>query len=107
MSIPFVKGDKGVTVVTVVTDKESLLPPLRPLCCSVNKAMTGSCVIRALGVRGIRVIKMFLCSDKTDCDLTVLHLLQTVQIMVGVFNVGLGPERTDTYPYWLGVLVKV
>ncbi|KAM4581546.1 membrane-spanning 4-domains subfamily A member 12-like [Odontesthes bonariensis] len=68
MSAPFV-GDKGVTSVTVVTEKK--------LCCSVNKATTGSSVIRALG---------------------------TVQIMVGVFNVGLGPERTGTYPYWLGAL---
>uniref|UniRef100_A0A8C6NLH6 Uncharacterized protein n=1 Tax=Nothobranchius furzeri TaxID=105023 RepID=A0A8C6NLH6_NOTFU len=36
---------------------------------------------------------------------SVAGALGTVQILVGVFNVGLGPERTGTYPYWLGALV--
>ncbi|KAF7226544.1 membrane-spanning 4-domains subfamily A member 6C isoform X1 [Nothobranchius furzeri] len=35
---------------------------------------------------------------------SVAGALGTVQILVGVFNVGLGPERTGTYPYWLGAL---
>uniref|UniRef100_A0A087XZJ3 Uncharacterized protein n=2 Tax=Poecilia formosa TaxID=48698 RepID=A0A087XZJ3_POEFO len=34
---------------------------------------------------------------------SVVRALGTVQIMVGVFNVGLGPERVETFPYWLGV----
>lgn len=35
---------------------------------------------------------------------SVVGALGTVQIMVGVFNIGLGPERAETYPIWLGVL---
>lgn len=36
----------------------------------------------------------------------VLNVSQIVQIMVGVFNVVLGPERAETFPYWLGVPVS-
>ncbi|MED6266300.1 hypothetical protein CHARACLAT_000677 [Characodon lateralis] len=85
MSISVVT-QKGVTVITVATDNQSKLPPwgqvLKSLfsslsCWSGNTGMMWSSVVGALG---------------------------TVQIMVGVFNLGLGPERVETYPYWLGVL---
>lgn len=48
------------------------------------------------------------------CD-EEIHPLQTVQIMVGLFNIGLGPGRTSTHSgdltglgaaYWLGAVVK-
>ncbi|XP_041844272.1 membrane-spanning 4-domains subfamily A member 4D-like [Melanotaenia boesemani] len=85
MSISVV-NDKGVTVVTMVTDNDSGVPPLcqilkalcySPMSCSVNKAMIQPTVVGTLGI---------------------------VQIMVGLFNIGLGPERIETYPYWLGAL---
>uniref|UniRef100_A0A096MC62 Uncharacterized protein n=1 Tax=Poecilia formosa TaxID=48698 RepID=A0A096MC62_POEFO len=77
-----VDADTGVTVVTIATDNWSMLAQwrqiIRALSCgpSWRSATKGSSVVRALG---------------------------TVQIMVGVFNVGLGPERVETFPYWLGV----
>ncbi|XP_014894941.1 uncharacterized protein LOC106951762 isoform X2 [Poecilia latipinna] len=77
-----VDADTGVTVVTIATDNRSMLAQwrqiVRALSCgpSWRSATKGSSVVRALG---------------------------TVQIMVGVFNVGLGPERVETFPYWLGV----
>ncbi|KAE8289178.1 hypothetical protein D5F01_LYC13058 [Larimichthys crocea] len=66
---------KGVTVITVAPDSESMLPPLNcPRgCCNAS--------------------------------------LGTLQIMVGLFNIGLGPGRTSFHPgdfanleaaYWLG-----
>ncbi|KAM4581248.1 uncharacterized protein PAE49_005853 [Odontesthes bonariensis] len=93
MSISAVK-DKGLTLVTMAIDNKSLLPPLcemvralcSPACCSVNKAMMGRSAAGALG---------------------------TVQIMVGLFSIGLGPGRTSTHPgdltnlgaaYWLGAV---
>lgn len=42
-------------------------------------------------------------------------VLQMIQIMVGLFNIGLGPGRTSTHPgdltslgaaYWLGAVVN-
>ncbi|XP_045900446.1 uncharacterized protein LOC123968023 [Micropterus dolomieu] len=93
MSITVVK-DKGVTVVTVADDGQSMFPPLcqilkalccSPMCCSVYKGLLQSNVVSALG---------------------------TIQIMVGLFNIGLGPGRTSTAfkdfylgaAYWLGVV---
>ncbi|XP_074508852.1 uncharacterized protein LOC141778460 [Sebastes fasciatus] len=88
MTITVVK-DKGVTVVTVPTDSESTLPLLcqilktlcySPVCCSVYKGLMQTNVTAALG---------------------------TIQIMVGLFNIGLGPGRPYIKPgnfavYWLG-----
>ncbi|XP_072249318.1 uncharacterized protein [Leuresthes tenuis] len=92
MSTSVVK-DKGLTLVTMAIDNKSLLPPIcellkalcySPACCSVNKAMMGCSAVGALG---------------------------TVQIMVGLFTIGLGPGRMSTHPgdltylgaaYWLG-----
>ncbi|CAJ1062877.1 uncharacterized protein LOC117823228 isoform X2 [Xyrichtys novacula] len=92
MSVTVVK-DKGVTMITVVSDVKSMLPPLcqilkalcySPRCCSVRPGMLQTGVTAALG---------------------------TVQILVGLFNLGLGPGRTSQHPrdfadlgvaYWLG-----
>ncbi|XP_074508844.1 uncharacterized protein LOC141778456 isoform X1 [Sebastes fasciatus] len=92
MAITVVR-EKGVTVITMATDSESKVPPLcqilktlfySPVCCSLNRKMTRSNAITALG---------------------------TIQIMVGLFNIGLGPGRTSLHPgdfahlgvaYWLG-----
>ncbi|XP_070822334.1 uncharacterized protein [Chaetodon trifascialis] len=92
MSITMFK-DKGLTVVTVASDSQSMLPPLcqilkslcySPVCCSVYKGLLQTDVVLALG---------------------------TIQIMVGLFNIGLGPGRVSFHPedfdhlgvaYWLG-----
>ncbi|KAL7393302.1 hypothetical protein ABVT39_009190 [Epinephelus coioides] len=92
MSFNVVK-DKGVTVITVAADEKSMLPPLcqimkslcySPICCSVNRGMIQTSVAVALG---------------------------TIQVMVGLFNIGLGPGRISFHPddfvylgaaYWLG-----
>ncbi|XP_037640282.1 uncharacterized protein LOC119496790 [Sebastes umbrosus] len=91
MTITVVK-DKGVTVVTMATDSESMLPPLcqilKDLCCSlmcsVYKGLMQTNMTAALG---------------------------TIQIMVGLFNIGLGPGRVYMSSwdltsmgaaYWLG-----
>lgn len=94
MSITVVK-EKAVTVVTVATDANSMLPPLcqilkslfySPVCCSVNRGLMRSPLIGAFGA---------------------------VQIMVGLFNIGLGPGRISMHPedfthlkvaYWLGAV---
>ncbi|TKS82505.1 High affinity immunoglobulin epsilon receptor subunit beta [Collichthys lucidus] len=68
---------KGVTVITVAPDSESMFPPLN--------------------------------CPRGGCD--VVSSLGTLQIMVGLFNIGLGPGRTSFHPedfanlgaaYWLG-----
>lgn len=92
MSVSVVK-DKGMTVITVASDGKSVLPPLcqllkalcySPVCCSVQKGLMQTSVISALGA---------------------------VQIMVGLFNISVGPGRTSLHPedfahlgvaYWLG-----
>ncbi|XP_076592274.1 uncharacterized protein LOC143324001 isoform X2 [Chaetodon auriga] len=92
MSITVVKN-KGLTVVTVASDSQSMLPPLcqilkslcySPVCCSVYEGLLQTNVVSALG---------------------------TIQIMVGLFNIGLGPGRISFHPedfahlgvaYWLG-----
>ncbi|XP_074540489.1 uncharacterized protein LOC141801373 [Halichoeres trimaculatus] len=92
MSVTVVK-EKGVTTITVSEDRNSMLPPLcqilkalcfSPACCSIKSGMMQTGVTAALG---------------------------TVQIMVGLFNLGLGPGRTSLHPedfshlgvaYWLG-----
>ncbi|XP_071325696.1 membrane-spanning 4-domains subfamily A member 4D-like isoform X2 [Trachinotus anak] len=94
MSVTVVK-DKGVTVVTVASDRKSMFPPLcqilkhlcySPTCCSEYKGLMQINVTAALGA---------------------------MQIMVGLFNIGLGPGRTSTHPgdltdlgaaYWLGAV---
>ncbi|XP_039475826.1 uncharacterized protein LOC120442743 [Oreochromis aureus] len=67
------------------------------------------------------ILKSLCCSPKICC---CLHLLQvfdaaaigTIQILVGLFNIGLGPGRTSTHPgdltslgaaYWLGAVFIV
>ncbi|XP_074508850.1 uncharacterized protein LOC141778459 isoform X2 [Sebastes fasciatus] len=88
MTITVVK-DKGVIVVTMATDSESTSPKLCQIlktlcCCSVYKGLMQTNVTAALG---------------------------TIQIMVGLFNIALGPRRANMYPgdltsmgaaYWLG-----
>ncbi|XP_041648642.1 membrane-spanning 4-domains subfamily A member 4A-like [Cheilinus undulatus] len=92
MSVKMVK-DKEVTVITVAVDKNSMLPPVcqilkalcyNPTCCLVYRGMMETSVAVALGV---------------------------IQIMVGLFSIGLGPGRTSRHPedfahlgvaYWLG-----
>ncbi|KAM7421430.1 hypothetical protein PAMA_015523 [Pampus argenteus] len=92
MTIAIVKDDK-VTVLTVTADNRSVWPLLweilktlcySPMCCSVDERLMQSTVTAALG---------------------------TIQIMVGLFSIGLGPGRISTHPedlanlgaaYWLG-----
>ncbi|XP_049901913.1 uncharacterized protein LOC126391295 isoform X2 [Epinephelus moara] len=87
--------DNGVTVITVANDRKSSLPLLcqilktlcfGPSCCSVKKGLMQTSVTAALG---------------------------TIQIMVGLFNIGLGPGQTFMHPrdltdlgaaYWLGAV---
>lgn len=84
---------KEVTVVTVASDSQSMLPPLCQIlkslcysakCCSEIKGLLQTNVVSALGV---------------------------IMIMVGLFNIGLGPGRVSYHPedftylraaYWLG-----
>lgn len=131
MSITVVK-DKGATVVTVVSDRKSVLPPLcqilrslcySPVCCSVHKGLMQPDVVSALGVRETELY-LFICSVKWwsqgvelfQCETTVLNLLQAIQLMVGLFNIGLGPGYTSQYDkdfaelgaaYWLGGVVNI
>ncbi|XP_008286910.1 uncharacterized protein LOC103362362 [Stegastes partitus] len=94
MSIAVAK-QKAASVVTMATEAKRMLPPLcqilkalccSPECCSVNGRLMPSSVIGAFGA---------------------------VQIMVGLFNIGLGPGRTSMHPedftdlkaaYWLGAV---
>ncbi|KAF7658298.1 hypothetical protein LDENG_00014410, partial [Lucifuga dentata] len=92
-----VSKTKVVTVITIAPDK-NMLPPLcrllwelccGPVCCSFCQGLLHTSVTAALG---------------------------TIQIMVGVFNIGLGFGRTSTHPgdlanlgaaYWLGAVFIV
>uniref|UniRef100_A0A3Q3XH84 Uncharacterized protein n=1 Tax=Mola mola TaxID=94237 RepID=A0A3Q3XH84_MOLML len=95
MSVTMAKYD-GVTVFTLTSDPNSFWPPMcqilkslcySPMCCSVSQHLK-------------RV-------QKTS------QSLLGVSIMVGLFNIGLGPGRTSTTPgdltslgaaYWLGTV---
>ncbi|XP_024866801.1 uncharacterized protein LOC108248880 isoform X2 [Kryptolebias marmoratus] len=77
---------QGLTVVAMATDRKSISSSWRhvikehgssPMCRSGSKELMSSSVVGALG---------------------------TVQILVGVFNIGLGPQRIEAYPFWLGAL---
>lgn len=92
MTVSVVKN-KGMTVITVASDSKSVLPPFcqllkalcySPVCCSVQRGLVQTSVVSALGA---------------------------VQIMVGLFNISVGPGRTSHHPedfahlgvaYWLG-----
>ncbi|XP_023187285.1 uncharacterized protein LOC111608194 [Xiphophorus maculatus] len=74
-----VDTDNGVTAVTIATDNRSMLAQWR------------------------QTVKALPCGPSWRSGSSVVGALGTVQIMVGVFNVGLGPERVETFPYWLGV----
>ncbi|XP_026229004.1 uncharacterized protein LOC113170907 isoform X2 [Anabas testudineus] len=94
MSVTVAK-DKEVTEVTIKSDSKSMFAPLcqilaalcySPMCRTVNRELMQSDVTAALG---------------------------TIQIMLGLFNIGLGPGRTSTHPmdltdlraaYWLGAV---
>ncbi|XP_034554236.1 uncharacterized protein LOC117823228 isoform X2 [Notolabrus celidotus] len=88
-----VENGKGVTVITVLGDKNSMLPPV----CQILKALCYSPTF---------------CSVKSGMMQTgVTAALGTIQIMVGLFSIGLGPGRTSMHPedfahlgvaYWLG-----
>uniref|UniRef100_A0AAQ4P1M5 Uncharacterized protein n=1 Tax=Gasterosteus aculeatus aculeatus TaxID=481459 RepID=A0AAQ4P1M5_GASAC len=90
MSVALVR-DEGVTVVTVATDSKSMLPPL------------------------CRILKTLCCSGSTGLmERDVTAALGTMQVMVGLFNIGLGPGRPYMQPdsltftgaaYWLGGVV--
>lgn len=78
MSITVVK-DKGVTVVTVASDRKSVLPPLcqilrslcySPVCCSVYKELMQPDVVSSLGVRETELY-LFICSVKLNGGLKV------------------------------------
>lgn len=103
----------------------ALFTEATPICAEASRTMVlcqvlespqqevQSCLTAAVGVR-----------DPPLCCLTVrpagwcsfdLFFLQTVQILVGLFNIGLGPGRTSTRPgdfsslgaaYWLGAVVN-
>ncbi|XP_042346403.1 uncharacterized protein LOC121946056 isoform X2 [Plectropomus leopardus] len=85
--------DKSVTVITVAADEKSMLPPL----CQVPKTLGCSPMCRSV--------------NKTVIRSSTVSVLGTIQIMVGLFNIGLGPGRTSLRPddfaslgaaYWLG-----
>lgn len=115
--------NKGLTVISVAADKKSMFPSLcqilkalcySPECCSASQGPMKTTVTTALGVRGIKMYHIQLVTGGSDNKI-VLNLLQTIQIMVGLFNIGLGPGRTSTNPgdltslgaaYWLGAVVK-
>ncbi|XP_071327080.1 membrane-spanning 4-domains subfamily A member 15-like isoform X1 [Trachinotus anak] len=87
--------DKGVTVITIKANSKSMFPPLcqilgalcySPVCCSVQKGLMNPCVTAVIG---------------------------TIQIMMGLFNIALGPGRPFlnpmdvgqmAVPYWLGAV---
>ncbi|XP_031723321.1 high affinity immunoglobulin epsilon receptor subunit beta-like isoform X2 [Anarrhichthys ocellatus] len=92
MSITVVR-DKEVTVFTVMTDSKSMLPPL----CQILKTLC----CRPMWSSGYKVLMQS----------NAISALGTIQIMVGLFNIGLGPGRTSLHPedfahlgaaYWLG-----
>uniref|UniRef100_UPI0037E7CBB1 membrane-spanning 4-domains subfamily A member 4A-like n=1 Tax=Semicossyphus pulcher TaxID=241346 RepID=UPI0037E7CBB1 len=92
MSVTVVK-DKGVTVITVATDKKSLLPPV----CQILKAL---CYVPSCR-----------SAYKVTMQTSVTAVLGTIQIMVGLVTIGLGPGRVSQHPedfshlgvaYWLG-----
>ncbi|XP_026173034.1 uncharacterized protein LOC113136424 [Mastacembelus armatus] len=94
MSMAVLK-DKAVTEVTVAADSKNTFP----LLCKILKTLCCSSVC---------------CSEyKGLMQTSVAAALGTIQIMVGLFNIGLGPGRTSTHPgdltslraaYWLGAL---
>ncbi|XP_042345907.1 uncharacterized protein LOC121945673 [Plectropomus leopardus] len=78
-----------MTVISVAADRKSVFPSL----CQILKALCCSSVCRG------------------PIQTTVTTAFGTLQIMVGLFNIGLGPGRTSTNPgdltslgaaYWLG-----
>ncbi|XP_068426231.1 high affinity immunoglobulin epsilon receptor subunit beta-like isoform X2 [Clinocottus analis] len=92
MSVTVV-NDKGVTVITVATDSKSMLPPL----CQILKALCSSLTCSS--------------GSKVLMQTNTTSALGTILIMVGLFNIGLGPGRTSFHPddfshlgaaYWLG-----
>uniref|UniRef100_A0A3B3VDH9 Uncharacterized protein n=1 Tax=Poecilia latipinna TaxID=48699 RepID=A0A3B3VDH9_9TELE len=99
MSVTVSKAD-GATVLTVVSDPNGHLPPL----CQILKALCHSLAGCSVPPHLKRVRR------------ASLLVLGTVQIMVGVLNIGLGPGRTSTRlgdftslgaAYWLGAVFVV
>ncbi|XP_059196275.1 uncharacterized protein LOC131977036 isoform X2 [Centropristis striata] len=87
--------DKRVTVITVETDRTTMLPPLQILKTLWFSMQSCSLFRRADGLMQSNTVSA----------------LGTIQIMVGLFNIGLGPGRTTLHPgdfahlgaaYWLG-----
>ncbi|XP_023186836.1 high affinity immunoglobulin epsilon receptor subunit beta-like isoform X2 [Xiphophorus maculatus] len=81
-------------------------------CCCLKKLGVQTCWAAATGVRGTGGKKYITLKQGS----WFLFLLQTVQIMVGVLNIGLGPGRTSTRlgdftslgaAYWLGAVFIV
>ncbi|XP_035528161.1 high affinity immunoglobulin epsilon receptor subunit beta-like [Morone saxatilis] len=89
--------EKGVTVISVAADHKSMFLPL----CQILKALCHSpCFLLFQG----------------PVQTSATTAIGTIQIMVGLFNIGLGPGRTSTYPgdltslgaaYWLGAVFIV
>ncbi|KAM9353547.1 uncharacterized protein ABDE67_005932 [Symphorus nematophorus] len=88
--------NKGVAVITVEDDRNNAFPPL----CQILKALCHMCCSEYQGLM----------------PPSVTTAIGTIQIMVGLFNIGLGPGRTSTNPgdltslgaaYWLGAVIIV
>uniref|UniRef100_A0A3Q4BP55 Uncharacterized protein n=1 Tax=Mola mola TaxID=94237 RepID=A0A3Q4BP55_MOLML len=98
MSITVAK-DKGVTVVTFTSDCKSVVPPL----CQIRKNLCYS--------------PQWCSAYKGLMQPNVVSALGAIQIMVGLFSIGLGPGRSTNYyyydhfadlgaAYWLGIVVN-
>ncbi|XP_073342080.1 uncharacterized protein [Pagrus major] len=89
---------KGVTVISVAADSTSMFPPLSRILKAVCFSPSRCSVYQGL------------------MDTNIVPALGTIQIMVGLFNIGLGPGRTSTISgdlaslgaaYWLGAVFIV
>lgn len=119
-----VSKTKAETVVLAAADRSSAFPPLNQTLRILRRRAERSSVgqmqrsaVTLLGVRGKkpRNTHRFSVTKVLRCFNVRFEFLQTIQIMVGVFNIGLGPGRTSTSPgdltslgaaYWLGAVVK-
>lgn len=112
---------KAETVVSAAADRSSAFPLLNQTLrvlrrrggerSSVGQMQRST--VTVLGVREKLNTHKFSITKVLRCF--NVRFLQTIQIMVGVFNIGLGPGRTSTSPgdltslgaaYWLGAVVK-
>lgn len=113
---------KAQTVVSAAADRSSAFLPLNQTLRILRRRAERSSVgqmqrstVTVLGVREKLNTHKFSVTKVLRCFNVSFEFLQTIQIMVGVFNIGLGPGRTSTSPgdltslgaaYWLGAVVK-